>query len=425
MNVTLDYREPTATRNDWAISILLAVLVLGFLGLSSTLLTMTVPQNGIAWWLCAAFRLLMVPAALLWSAAVLMVRHRPVVGLALATVGGLVTVVATNGPTPLALVVPFIAYSVARWTPGRASRRVLWVGALGTALAILRWVWLEQLLDSPYHRGGLIYRVPELVMYSFVLGVVCSAAVVLPYLVGRRFRDVAERRRLDQQREIEAMALHLQTEQQRVLTQEAKQRNAIARELHDIIAHSLSVMIVQAEGAKAVAEKNPGTALVALDTIAETGRDALSEARRMVSVLRRDVHAPGVEYAPTPTLADIPDLVARSGDRFHYSAEGTMPTVSATVGLAAYRITQEAITNVVKHAGPDAQADVRLTWSPQEVIVEVIDDGLGSKAETDGCGNGITGMHERAASVGGHVIAQPAQGGGFHVKATLPVTLNA
>ena len=395
------WREPTATSRDWRFFGVAGAglgLVCGWL---STAITMEYSQR----WPVVLL------AAVLWSCAATIVRHYPMLSLLLLALGGVGLLIGADTPVPLLVAVPVFAFYLARWIPGERSRLVLLLGTVASILGPCRWLFF-----------AIYTSLQEVLILGAVLTLICFACVLFPYIMGRRLRYSEERKFIEHRREVEQLELRVATEQQRVIAAEAQSRNAIARELHDIIAHSLSIIIVQAEGARALATKKPEAAVTALDTIAETGRNALSEARRMVGVLRRDPNAPGVEYAPAPSLHDIPELVSRSGDNFTFASEGEVPAVSSTTGLAAYRIVQEAITNVHKHAGPQAHGQVRLTYSENEILIDITDDGIGANATTDGHGNGVRGMHERAMAAGGFVVAQPNAAGGFSVQASLPVS---
>jgi signal transduction histidine kinase len=199
---------------------------------------------------------------------------------------------------------------------------------------------------------------------------------------------------------------------------EARTRNQIARELHDVVAHSLSVMVVQAEGGHALAAKKPEAAAKALATIATTGREALGEMRRIVAVLREGDAEADTPYAPLPTLRDIPRLVEKTGATL--TVEGDLPEVNATLGLTSYRIVQEALTNVLKHAGREANPQVTVRYLPDAIDLEIVDSGLGSKATTDGRGHGLRGMAERISAHGGTIEVGPRDHG-YRVHAWLPL----
>ena len=204
----------------------------------------------------------------------------------------------------------------------------------------------------------------------------------------------------------------------------AGERTRIARELHDVVAHSVSVMVVQAGAAEEVLGADPGKAREPLRSVQDTGRQALIEMRRLLGVLRTDDG--GAALAPQPGLHQVSALAAHvreAGVAVELRVEGARDEVPAGVDLAAYRIVQEALTNVLKHAGA-SHAVVRVGYRPDAIELEVLDDGhgpLGSDHDGTGPGQGLIGMRERASLYGGLVEAQPRTGGGFAVRARLPV----
>lgn len=205
------------------------------------------------------------------------------------------------------------------------------------------------------------------------------------------------------------------------------ERARIAREMHDIVAHSLSVIIAQADGGRYAASADPNAAAAALGTIAETGRAALADMRRLLGVLRPDDDgARPAALVPQPAAQDLEELVAQvraAGLRVSFVRTGAARPLPPGAGLVAYRICQESLTNVLKHAGPDPSVTVLLQWQPTALMLEVSDDGRGAAAaaDADGRGQGLVGMQERAAMFGGAVTAGPRVGGGFRVRAELPI----
>lgn len=343
------------------------------------------------------------------TAPVVVRRNRPLLMLAIVSVAGLVQCVTVPGPTASLLAVPVVAYSVAKWVGGHDSRLVLLSGLIGAVIGPLRWIGNVHFADGYAGRGRMLV----------LLFVMCFAAVLVPYLIGRRIREndiTGQERARSAEQQYKA---ELAAREERARATEARVRNDIARELHDVVAHSLSVIIVQAEGGKALARKNPPAAAETLDTIAETGREALTEMRRMVGVLRAGPD--DTEYAPQPGLGDIAEMVQRAGDRVDLTVTGAQPAVPATVGLAAYRVVQEALTNFFKHAGPDASAQVHISYGATEIEIEITDNGVGAKAPNDGAGNGLKGMQERVTAVGGRVSARARRTSGFQVRAHLPI----
>ncbi|WBB70706.1 sensor histidine kinase [Micromonospora sp. WMMD812] len=198
-----------------------------------------------------------------------------------------------------------------------------------------------------------------------------------------------------------------------------EERLRVARELHDVVAHTMSLIVVKAAVANHVADAQPGEAREALRVIEATGRAALTDIRRVLGALRE-----GVAYGPAPGLDELPRLAehaAIGGVDVRVDVRRDVPDVAAvpeSVGLAAYRIVQEAVTNVVKHAAP-AACRATVTVAPGEVRVEVTDDGR-RPVRMDGEGHGLTGMRERVAMHGGEFAAGPRAGGGFAVTARLP-----
>ncbi|MFI5927202.1 sensor histidine kinase [Micromonospora sp. NPDC051543] len=202
-----------------------------------------------------------------------------------------------------------------------------------------------------------------------------------------------------------------------------EERLRVARELHDVVAHTLSLIVVQASVANHVAEADPRQAGAALRVIEETGRGALTDVRRVLGVLRE-----GTPYAPTPGLDELPVLAEQAAIggvdvRLDVRREEPVGAVPESVGLAVYRIVQEAVTNVVKHAAP-AACRATVTVLPDEVRVEVTDDGR-RPVSTVGHGHGLIGMRERVALHGGEFEAGPGSDGGFAVTARLPYRVTA
>ncbi len=198
----------------------------------------------------------------------------------------------------------------------------------------------------------------------------------------------------------------------------ADERLRLAREMHDVVAHHLSVIVVQAEAAQEVLGSRPDRAGAAMETVAETARTALGELRRVLGGLRSEA-----ALAPQPDLASVDDLVAsvrQAGLTVDVRTEGAARPVGGVVGLAAYRVVQEALTNVLRHAAA-RRAEVALAYGDDALVVTVSDDGRGPSGG-DGGGHGLAGMRERVAVLGGSLDAGPGAGGGFAVRARLPLT---
>jgi signal transduction histidine kinase len=210
----------------------------------------------------------------------------------------------------------------------------------------------------------------------------------------------------------------------------AVERARIARELHDVIAHSLSVMVAQADGGAYAFDAAPERSREALAEIGRTGRQALSEMSSLLGILRTGAEAPPL--APAPAAAEVAQLVAQAreaGMRVVHTVEGPVRPLPGGLSLTVYRIVQEALTNVRKHAGPGAAAEVTFRYGQEELLVRVADDGrgaahlprYGAAPIADLVGHGLAGMRERAAMYGGTVQAGPRPCGGFEVTARLPL----
>lgn len=202
-----------------------------------------------------------------------------------------------------------------------------------------------------------------------------------------------------------------------------EERVRIARELHDVVAHHMSVIVIQAGLARYVLGSDPATARVALTTIADTGSEAMGEMRRLLSVLRIDVDDDAYGYDPAPGLQRLDQLVERvrsAGLPVEVSITGTVRALAPGIDLCAYRVVQECLTNVLKHAGP-ATARVSLHYGT-ELELRVTDDGRGAAATPEGNGHGLIGMRERVKLYKGTVAAGSKPSGGFEVVVTLPLS---
>ncbi|SEP72353.1 Signal transduction histidine kinase [Lentzea xinjiangensis] len=203
-----------------------------------------------------------------------------------------------------------------------------------------------------------------------------------------------------------------------------EERSRIARELHDVVAHAVSVMIVHADGAAYTIRSQPEVAENAVRTIAQTGRLALTEMRRLLGVLRSEDAE--TQWAPQPDVRGVVELAENTraaGVPVRLEITGDVDDLPAGVGLSIYRIVQEALTNTIKHAGAGTTALVRLARTQEELRLEVIDNGFGTPhdvVKVSG-GNGLIGMRERTAVLGGEFEAGPNPGGGWRVRATFPL----
>ena len=204
----------------------------------------------------------------------------------------------------------------------------------------------------------------------------------------------------------------------------SRERSRIAREMHDVLAHSMSVIAVQAAGGKEIARTDPDRAVEVFGRIEAVGRESLAELRRMLGVLR-DEPAGGPALTPQPGLADIAAIVEQStaaGVATELVVDGSPRDLAPGIELAAFRIVQEALTNVRKHAGRTARSTVRIGYRPDELLLEVVDDGRGAASglATAGTGHGLIGMRERVEVYGGEMSCGPRAGGGYAVRVRLP-----
>ena len=241
--------------------------------------------------------------------------------------------------------------------------------------------------------------------------------VFLIWYMGRRIRIRGDYLILLQERAVQ-LEREQESEARRAV---AEERTRIARELHDVVAHRVSLMTVQAGAAKTVAADDPEGALQAMEAVEKAGRQALDELRHLMGVLRPEAEVDGL--GPQPGLEDVPRLVEHlraTGLEVSLTMDGVQTDLPARVDLSAYRIVQEALTNVLKHAGPGARTEVRLSTYNHGVAIEVCDNGQGATI-LPGSGHGIVGMRERAQLLGGSLDAGPRPGGGFQVVAHLPI----
>lgn len=199
-----------------------------------------------------------------------------------------------------------------------------------------------------------------------------------------------------------------------------RERARIARDMHDILAHAVSVMVVQAEAGPVAVATQPARAVAAFDAIAAAGRDAMEQLRRLLNVLKEEAGPRG----PQPTIAALPalaDQLRAAGLRVDCSNTGDPRPLSPDTEVAAYRIVQEALTNIVKHAGATS-AGLALTWQEDALMIDITDDGHGREPALPSGGNGLIGIRERAAACGGSAVAGPREEGpGFQVLVRLPL----
>jgi signal transduction histidine kinase len=294
-----------------------------------------------------------------------------------------------------------LIYTVAAYRPRRDSVVVLAAYAAGSFYAIVTW--------GPVRGINLLER-------ALVISVLFFGSALVAWVLGDSMRY---RRGYYAALEDKAARLEAERHAQAGIAA-AAERARIARELHDVVAHHVSVMVVQADGAQYALRTDPDRAEAALGAIAGTGRQALTEMRRLLGVLRAS--SDQAVLAPVPGLGELRELLDQAraaGLEVSYTLTGTPRPLSEGAELAAYRVVQESLTNTRKHAGLAASAAVTLRYEPAGLTVEITDDGIASPAEDTG-GHGLAGMRERIAMYGGTVQAGRLPGGGFGVTAHLP-----
>jgi len=348
-------------------------------------------------------------------------RAYPVEAFAVVIAIGALQVLLLRRPAGADLAVLVVLYTLAASRPRRVSLRGLAVCLAGAAAAIVRW--------HPA-RGGLdLYTIgTEAALFG--------APVLLAWLLGdsarwrRGYYQALEERaaRLERERDAQAQVAA------------AAERARIAREIHDVVAHNVSVMVVQADGAAFALDGSPQRAREALAAISATGRRALAEMRSLLGVLREPAADDGVPggadpaLAPQPGVEDLADLLGQArtaGLPVSLRVSGDPRPVPAGEALAVYRVVQESLTNVRKHAGPGATAVVSLDYGEDDLLIRVTDDGAGASAvpglghPAAGSGHGLAGMRERVELYGGTARSGPRPGGGYEVVARLPVAMEA
>ena len=370
--------------------VIAVLLTLGFLVGS------TQPAYGIPLWVAY----LLVLASTL-PAAVRRLWPLPVLGAVLA--GSVAAMAIGTGKDP-SVVVAFVLYLVALWYPRRTSAAVL-AGVLVLTAA-----------GTAAGGAALHHNQVSIVAARFLASAVVLTASWVIGLAVRQQRAYTAGLREQAERRVQAQL----AEGRRAATEE---RLRIARELHDVVAHSLSLIAVQAGVGNYVASARPAEAARALASIEATSRDALREMRRLLGVLRDE--SADADLAPAHGLADVGQLItgtADAGVRVQLEVRGTQRPVPPGADLAAYRIIQEALTNVVKHARTTASR-VLVTYEDDAMRLEITDDGDGAPADAvaASAGHGIAGMRERASLFGGEFQAGPLPGRGFRVAARLPL----
>ncbi len=368
---------------DGVLALVLAVIGLPAAGIA--------PRSAVSW---VAWPMLFVPVVLR--------RRYPAAAFAVAVAGGALQVLFGLRPSGSDLAILVLIYTLAAYRPRRLSVPGLAVCLIGSITAVAR-------LSTPRAVPPLHWILGGLVIF-------CGTALIA-WVLGdsMRYRRGYYLALEDRARQLEAE----RDAQAQIAT--AAERARIARELHDVIAHHVSVMVVQADGARYMLRADPDRAETAVAAISRTGRQALAEMRRLLGVLRAGDEIS--QLAPVPGLGQLRELLdeaRNAGLSVGFALRGAPRRLPEGAELAAYRVVQESLTNTRKHGGLAAAARVSLDYRPDGLLVEVTDDGLGAAAAPDGAGHGLTGMRERMSMYGGTVEAGPLAGGGYRVTAWLP-----
>lgn len=341
----------------------------------------------------------LVVAAVLQCGAVAIGRLAPGIALAVAWAGALVQMAAGLGPLPINVAILGVLYAAAAW----GTTRVFWAGLVSAFVGGIVAATYITVTNSQFVTAGLSSTVASFVLIAFM----SILALGSPWLGGFGWRMVLRWR----------VSREAQTRAE-LATAEEQERVRIARDMHDVVAHSLAVIVAQSDGARYAAASSPEVAVEALGTISQTARSALSDVRMLLTQLR---HRQG--DGPQPTIADLEQLFAQvrqAGVEPRVTVDPMPPgEPPGAIQLAVYRILQEALTNAIRH-GAGGAVDIRLAWLPDRVEVEVRNAVAVAQAVGAPGGHGLVGMRERAQLVGGSLRAERT-GDEFVVHAALPI----
>ncbi|WIJ44744.1 sensor histidine kinase [Curtobacterium citreum] len=322
----------------------------------------------------------------------------------------------------------FIAlYTVGAWCSDRVRAEVVrWVVIVGM------FVWLFLAISFGWAVPNALPNDRDAIIAPYVAYSLLNILINVVYFGGAWYAGNRAWASAVAKHELDERTAELAAERERTAAQAVTlERVRIARELHDVVAHHVSLMGVQAGAARRVIDRDPAQATASLGVVEDSARTAVEELRRMLGTLRADDAggpSDGPDSAPSTAglgrLPELVDAVRTAGHAADLVVVGDERPVPPTVGAVAFRIAQEAVTNVLKHAGPTARADVRLRYLDDGIEVEVADDGHGERAvrRASGSGLGHVGMRERVAAVGGRMEIGPRARGGYLVRAWLPTT---
>lgn len=352
-------------------------------------------------------------------------RNIDALGLALVVIPALLTIFRRT--YPVVALVPATVLGMSYW--------ILDYEGAGSFLGIMVLLYSSAAYASERRRSTQV-----LIVFTIVLAAVLitgylspseeevSLAVVVFNLVFFQFAwlagDVVRSRRAEMGR-LKVRMERAESEQQSFTEHAVEaERSRIARELHDVVAHAMSVIVVQAEGARRLVGKDEESVRNALAAIEHTGRTNLNDIRGIVGLLRTD----GTEYSPSPELSMLDELVEQcleAGLDVSLDVVGTPRALPPMIELSGYRIVQESLTNAIKHAGPSAHAHVTIGYLDDAIDIAVVDDGRGAAADSPTTpGHGLLGIRERVEAFGGRIHTGPRVGGGFAVEARIPLGAN-
>jgi signal transduction histidine kinase len=335
------------------------------------------------------------------------------IGYPCCAVAGLAFAVRRRWPVvTFALVIAALAVFGATGQPGGPVYLTTFLAAVNLAVLRPMRTWLPWTAVAAVALVGANWAGHGFSLHLIPVAVLLLAA---PKLAG----DAVRARRL----RVETLEARVSLAEQETLRRVAEERLRIAREVHDVVGHGLATITLRAGVADRLADRDPAEVRASLRAIRQVSKESLAELSALLGVLRAEGDDEAVERAPVPDLQALPRLVdglRDAGMDVALDVETTGAAVPEVVAAAGYRIVQEALTNVARHAGPDASARVRLTRRDGVVEVEVRDDGRGAVGPVH-AGGGLTGMRERAAALGGRLEAGGAPSGGFRVWASLPV----
>jgi signal transduction histidine kinase len=329
----------------------------------------------------------------------------------------LLTVASLPGTPAIAVLLPSsAAYLVFVFTAAASDDRWADVSAIVLGLLGAALMTMVAVAHGPVPEPGAL-----IALAGFLV-----ASIGAAWALGR-YRRESRRKQAAQELGIrQAAELRLQGERAAV----ADERRRIGRELHDVVSHSLAVMVAQAEASRVLLDRDEARARTAIEHVVATGRSAMADMRGLLAVLAEPAAADATPIAeprePSPGLADLADLVGRAtapGRSVSFAETGDPRSISPGAALAVYRVVQESLTNTLRHTDPPTKSDVRLEWAPAELVLTVVDDGTPREPSASPTpGRGLRGMRDRVEQAGGRFESGPGEHGGWRVRAAVPTS---